>query len=612
MVNLNYIIREDNIGKTISEDGMLDAVDIEETLKSRYVYIFNSMKENNYHLTVNHCTYFNEILFKKQVVGFSAYTIINSVTNLSLVACYILPEFRGHGLFFDEINKVFEEGNQISIYHPPRFIIELLIKYGFAKKLDSNLVISSINMDIPSNSISNMFGTDKLLYEDYFYSSNIYDMNYCGFLMMPNEDMNIIYLTKAHWEDIESNENAKNRDDIDDKYYINVKECLEKNEKVIRDFLGNILNNYSLHEDDEFDNAENIDFETLKNVCEDECPEDILDNFEKLNLNRNSLLDDEADIDKGRYLDAYRNVAVYDFINIFEDNNNLDLTSSIIKIDYGFKNNYIKNYVLQEGYINNEAQKDEEVEYLNSLKVNELKEILKNNHLTVTGNKSDLIERIVEYVPSNMILTSEYHITDKGLNFIAEHEDIKFYNLTLKNYYYYEFREFLDEHDGSLSEVATLFLNEHLVKSVEKRDNKAYTDSLNALAYLNEKEKNYEKGLYYELKKFILGLNPIFSDEQLYNYYQPISESNVENIKLLLFKSKVDIAEEFRNAWDNMEIKDYLIPYEKSLKFLNQMISGDDRDYMNDKIREKYLTKKTISHDKLDKSVQSTLDEYLE
>ena len=43
MAKYNCVIREDNIGKTISEDAMLDAVDIEETLRSYYVYLYNSI-----------------------------------------------------------------------------------------------------------------------------------------------------------------------------------------------------------------------------------------------------------------------------------------------------------------------------------------------------------------------------------------------------------------------------------------------------------------------------------------------------------------------------------------------------------------------------------------
>ena len=69
--------------------------------------------------------------------------------------------------------------------------------------------------------------------------------------------------------------------------------------------------------------------------------------------------------------------------------------------------------------------------------------------------------------------------------------------------------------------------------------------------------------------------------------------------------------DEFEKAWNDMRIREFIIPYSKSFTCLNQMISGEDRDIMNDKIREKYLTKNNLSHDKLDKSVQTTLDEYL-
>ena len=69
--------------------------------------------------------------------------------------------------------------------------------------------------------------------------------------------------------------------------------------------------------------------------------------------------------------------------------------------------------------------------------------------------------------------------------------------------------------------------------------------------------------------------------------------------------------DEFEKAWTDMEIKEFLIPYNKSFKYLNRMISGADRDIMNDKIREKYLSKENIIHDKLDKSVQTSLDKFL-
>ena len=96
----------------------------------------------------------------------------------------------------------------------------------------------------------------------------------------------------------------------------------------------------------------------------------------------------------------------------------------------------------------------------------------------------------------------------------------------------------------------------------------------------------------------------------MYNYYQPINENNVENIRKILSENDFKIEYEFNKAWKSMEIKKFIIPSKKSLNILSQMISGEDRDYMNDKIREEYITKEKIIHDKLDKSKQSTLDLY--
>ncbi len=608
MVKFNYIVREDNIGKTISVDGMVDAVDIEETLKNNYSYMYQSMLDTDYKVKVNHCTYFKEIVFKKKVVGFCAYTIINSVSKLSLVSTYIMPDFRKRGLFFDEINHIYEEGNEISIYEPPCFVMKLLIKYGFAKDIGNNLIVSSITLDIPSTSISNIYGNDDVEYSDYTYSTNIYDYNLCGSLIIQNKDKNIIYLSGFSDNDNKKYNCKEKRDNITDEYFLNVLKTMENNKTVIDKFINNIERNYAFH-NKTYENKP--DFDDFKKLNQEQTEKEFSDYFDKIDSNKNSLLKDESSINKEEYIRAYQDVGVYDFIRTFSENNNMDLTNSIIKIDYDFKQDYIKNLVTSEGYITNELDSEEFEDYLNSLKVNDLKSILKDNHLTVTGNKSELINRIKEYVPSTNILESDYQITKKGLEFVDSHEDIEFYNLFLKNFYYYEFKKFLDEHTGSINEISTEFLEKHLHNSVVKKNHKAYTDSINALAYINELYNNTSIGLYYELKKFIIGLNPIFVDESNYNYYQPISKNNIDNIHILIFKGDFDLKEEFKKAWDNMEIDTFLVPFEKSFKTLDQMLSGEDRDYMNDKIREKYLTKESIIHDKLDKSKQSTLDKYL-
>lgn len=611
MVKFNYIHREDNVGRIISEDAMLDAVDIEDTLKRKYGYLYDSVTQSNYKLIINHCTYFKEIVFKKKVVGFFAYTMINSASDLSLVASYILPDFRKKGLFFDEINNVFEDGKQLSIYFPPSFIMELLVNYGFAKKIGENIIVSSININVPSDSISNTFPTDDAKLEDRIFTSNLYDTKLCGFLIIPEEDKNMLYLSENYPENDEKHSCRKTGEEISEDYYRDIQKTLKERDDEIRAFLKSIRNNYSYYNEPDV-KKEDVDIKELKNIkINEENTEDILKDFEKLETSKHSLLANIEDVDKKDYLETYKNVGIYDFIRIFNENKNLELTNSIIKIDYEFKGDYIKNQVLKERYISNEITPLEKGKYLNTLKVNELKDILKENNLTVTGNKSELIGRINEYVPPGFFPKMEYYVTGKGFEFMDDHAEIDFYNLFLKNFYYHEFKKYLSEHDGDINEVSELFLLEHLECAVKKRDNKAYLDTLQALAYLNSINNSYECELHYELKLFIGGLNPIFRDETLYNYYQPINKGNIENIKDLLSDDKFDLENEFKRAWKSMEIKKFIIPQKKSLNILSQMISGEDRDYMNDKIREEYMTKEKIIHDKLDKSKQSTLDKYL-
>ena len=598
MVNKKFVIRDNNLGKTISIDAMVDAVDIEELLQKKYGYIFKSMNENGYALNRHHCTYFNEIVYEKMVVGFCAYTITNNVSNLTLVASYILPEFRAKGLFFDEINRIFTSDKSISIYEVSPFIVDLLVKYGFARKLDEGFIVSSINFEIPSSSITHTLNQEKIKYDDYIYSTNFYDTMMESTIILVNEE--IMYLSQ--WKNRENKEILS----IDQNYYEKMIKVIRERKKEINHYLKLVKSDC---EDEKFDDKT---FSTRLSY-EDEHDSgkiNILDNVNNKKKKKHSFNNLE-NLNYEKYTLAYKDAAIYDFIKKFKNNQNIELTNSIIEIDHDFKNDYLKRTVLEEGYISNHVSEDNKSEYVENLKVSQLKEILKDNDLPINGNKKKLIKRVMDYVPAYNLKETTYHITQKGKAFLENNKQIFFFNKFLKKYYYYEFAKYYELYKMPLNDVCIKFLEDHLEKSVEKRDFDAYIDSATTLAYMNKLYGDNELALYYELKIFIIRLNPVYLDEELYSYYQPIQEKNIENIKTILFEQSINLKYEFNNAWNLKEFDGIIIPENKCLNILNKMLAGEDRDFMNENIREIYLQKVKTNHDKLDKTKQSTLDKFL-
>ena len=597
MVNKKFVIRDNNLGKTISIDAMVDAVDIEELLQKKYDYIFKSMDENGYTLNRHHCTYFNEIVYEKKVVGFCAYTITNNVSNLTLVASYILPEYRAKGLFFDEINQIFTSDKSLSIYEASPFIVNLLVNYGFARKLDENLVISSINFEIPSTSITHTLNQEKIKFEDYIYTSNFYDTSIKSTVILLDEG--IMYLSQCN-----DKENKEIRA-IDKSYYEKIIQLIRERKKEIDYYLKLVkggdneekFGDKNYPAEFSYENNDSAKINILDNVNNRKKKKHSFNNLENLNYEKYTL--------------AYKDAAIYDFIKKFKNNQNIELTNSIIEIDHDFKNDYLKRTVLEEGYISNQVSEEKKEDFVENLKVSQLKKILKDNDLPVNGNKNKLVKMVMDYVPEENLRENTYHITPKGEEFLEDNNQIFFFNKFLKKYYYYEFAKYYELYKLPLNEVCIKFLEDHLQKSVEKRDFDAYIDSATTLAYMNKLYQDNELALYYELKIFIIRLNPVYLDEELYSYYQPIQEKNIENIKTILFEQTINLKYEFNNAWNLKEFDGIIIPQNKCLNILNKMLAGEDRDFMNENIREIYLQKVNTNHDKLDKTKQSTLDNYM-
>lgn len=127
----------------ITPESDFDFLDTDEILNG-YPYILESMNEEEYYLENDLCFAFDEIVYENRVVGFATFEL-HDESVLMLTECYILPEFRGKKLFFNELSKMIFSAPEFGILQPTRNVVELLIDYSYAKKVSDDIVVSAVD-----------------------------------------------------------------------------------------------------------------------------------------------------------------------------------------------------------------------------------------------------------------------------------------------------------------------------------------------------------------------------------------------------------------------------------------------------------------------------------
>ena len=246
MEKSNYLIRENNTQKVYLTE---DTLDIPLILNENYPYIINSIKKENFILKSEKCNLFKEIVFNNKVVGFCSYDFSREFMTAALNNIYILPEFRGNGLFKEELEKTMIEHNKPSIMEPTRFIIELLIKYQYAKKINDNIIASAIELIVPGEHVI----TNKEIKNEEELSTHFYDLNICAPIHLLNMNNCIIAYSLALNDDIIRYDCIEKRSKINDEYFEQIKEFFIKNEVEILKILVELeeklpLKEFSLEE----------------------------------------------------------------------------------------------------------------------------------------------------------------------------------------------------------------------------------------------------------------------------------------------------------------------------------------------------------------------------
>lgn len=234
-------------------------------------------------------------------------------------------------------------------------------------------------------------------------------------------------------------------------------------------------------------------------------------------------------------------------------------------------------------------------------KVAELREILKENHLKVSGKKDELIERLGENLSDDELRkyfsSSTYEITEDGLEFLDENSCIT---------YIYESEDIKKAFDPS--EIAKLFeerkytedeihekLTDYLRMSLdEKLSNDEWSDfrtCSNALAQIQQDSGNLMDALDTRLKVFLFDINNYSVElKQPEPKKTRIKKGDVLKLNQLLHELSLpidELKEIFESVYDEV-LFETAISSKDSLIYLLKVFGGEDLEDISAEIRQSY------------------------
>lgn len=249
-------------------------------------------------------------------------------------------------------------------------------------------------------------------------------------------------------------------------------------------------------------------------------------------------------------------------------------------------------YLVENGYLAGEGGAVTAEDLSKKYKVADLKELLKENGLKVSGKKQELIERLLP-VLNEGTSSGDYELTEKAKEFLAENAWIDLYMFALVAFRFEDYEIYFNNSSEDTIQTAHNFCDEIISKALIANQFLVFIDALSAKAHVYAYAGDYESFLDYDLQRFILGLNPIMLDSTNYAKYDIVNHANIINLKNVTENFDFgSLKKRFDRIWEKSHITSITVPKKTSYKILQKAIAGADLDELNFDLREKYFDKK--------------------